>query len=250
MNILITAFNTILYQPLLNILVLLYTYLGDFGIAVIVLTLIIKLLLYPSSLKSLKSQRALTELQPEIKKVQQQYKDDKTGQAKAMMELYKRKKISPFSGCLPLLFQLPILIALYRVFWGGLDSNQMAFLYSWVSAPGAVNTTFLGFLNLAQPNGVMAVLAGISQFIFSKLTMKPQKNSPGEKPGFTNMMQKQMIYFFPILTIMIVWRLPSAIGLYWLVSTLFSIIQHQLVFSRGQDTNPVSQKPTETEKRS
>lgn len=211
---------------------MLYTGLGDFGVAVIILTLIIKFILYPSSLKSLKSQKTLTELQPEIQKIQQQYKDDKAGQAKATMELYQRKKISPFSGCLPLLFQLPILIALYRVFWKGLGTDQMAYLYSWVSAPEAVNFTFLGLIDLSQPNVIMAVLAGLSQFVLSKISMNPSKTSTEGGQGFANIMQKQMVYFLPVITVMIVWRLPSAIGLYWLVSTVFSIIQYQLVLKK------------------
>lgn len=237
MNIFITAFNTILYRPLLNVLVLLYKYLpgNDFGIAIIVLTLVTKFLLYPSSLKSLKSQKALQEIQPEIEKIQKQYKDDRTAQGKALMELYKTRKVSPFSGCLPLLFQLPILIALFRVFWGGLGVEQMKYLYSWVSSPSQIDPTFLGLVDLSQPNPVLAILAGASQFFQSKAMSPKKKNNPDSKPGFASIFQKQMLYIFPIITIFIVWRLPSAIALYWLVSTLFSTIQTFLVFKKRKN---------------
>lgn len=218
---------------------MLYKYLpgNDFGIAIIVLTLVIKFLLYPSSLKSLKSQKALQEIQPEIEKIQKKYKDDRAAQGKALMELYKTRKVSPFSGCLPLLFQLPILIALFRVFWGGLGTEQMKYLYSWVSASSQIDPTFLGIIDLSQPNPVLAILAGVSQFFQSKI-MSPKKSNPGSKPGFANIFQKQMLYIFPIITIFIVWRLPSAIALYWLVSTLFSTIQTILVFKKKTNLKP------------
>jgi len=116
MGVLIQFFNIVLYQPLLNGLILLYTYLPghDLGIAVIVLTLIMKLILHPSSLHAIRSQKALSTLQPKVKEIQRKYKDDKQAGARATMELYKKEKISPFSGCLPLLKQLPNLIAIYQ----------------------------------------------------------------------------------------------------------------------------------------
>src|SRR5688572_820076 len=116
---LVNAFNTVLYYPLFNLLVLIYNYLPghDFGIAIIVLTIIIRFILYPVSVKALNSQKALQKLQPQIQELQKKYKDDKEKQAKETLELYRREKINPFSGLLLALIQLPILIALYNVFW-------------------------------------------------------------------------------------------------------------------------------------
>jgi len=96
-------FNTILYRPLLNFLVLLYKYVPghDFGIAIILLTVIVKLLLYPLGSKAIKSQKNLAEIQPKIKEIQEKYKDDKEKQTRALMEFYKEAKVNPFSGCLP-----------------------------------------------------------------------------------------------------------------------------------------------------
>ncbi len=231
MGAIISFFNIVLYQPLLNGLILIYNYLPgrDFGVAVIVLTLLIRLILHPSSIKAIKSQRALNALQPKVKELQQKYKGEGEKLAEATMELYRQEKISPFSGCLPILLQLPILIALYRVFFFLKDFSPevlKASLYSFVSYPEAINLSLLGLLNLGESNLALAVVAGVLQFIQSKIALPKQKTKKGE---FASMMQSQMLYFFPIFTIFIVWKLGSIIGLYWIVSTLFSIGEHYLV---------------------
>ena len=237
MEIIISVFNTFLYRPLFNALILLYQYLPgrDFGIAVIVLTLLIRFILYPLMAKSIKSQKALSELQPKIQEIQQKYKDDKERQAREMMEFYKKEKINPMGGCLPLLIQLPILIALYRVFWGGLQPESINSLYPFVADPGAINPFFLGLIDLSQASLVLAVLAGISQFFQSKMmTPKMKKSSGSDKASqFSEMMQKQMLYFFPIFTVFILWRMPAAVGLYWLVTALFSIVQQKLIYKKN-----------------
>jgi len=246
MNILISAFNTILYRPLFNVLVLLYEYLPghDFGLAVIALTVSIRLILYPLMIKAIKSQKALSELQPKIQEIQQKYKGEREKQAQATMELYQKAKINPLGGCLPLLVQLPILIALYRVFWKGLQPEAMANLYSFVSHPGAINPTFLGIINLGEASLVLAVLAGIAQFFQTKMVTPKMKKSKqkGQMGQFSEVMQKQMLYFFPIFTVFILWRMPAAIGLYWIVTALFSILQQYLVFKKPSKENP--QLPT------
>jgi len=232
MTILIQAFNTILYQPLFNALVLLYSYLPghDFGIAVIILTVIIRIILYPLMIKSIRSQKILSDLQPKVQEIQRKYKDDKEKQSKELMALYQKEKINPFGGCLPLLIQLPILIALYRVFWKGLQPEAMGMLYNFVPNPGAIDPTFLGFINLAAPSLIFAILAGIAQFFQSKMLMTQKTNGKNDQMGqLSNMMQKQMLYFFPIFTVFILWRLPSAIGLYWIITALFSIGQQYLI---------------------
>ena len=240
MDFFISAFNIILYQPLFNALVFLYQFLPgkDFGIAVIVLTIIIRIILYPLMLKSIKSQKMLSELQPKIQEIQQKYKNDKERQAKEMMGLYQKEKINPFGGCLPLLIQLPILIALYRVFWRGLQPGAISHLYSFVPNPGVINPIFFGLINLAESNFGLAIFAGISQFFQSKMLMSKtphQQVGSGEvkktdkMPQFSNIMQKQMLYFLPIFTVLILLRLPSAIALYWIVTALFSIFQQYLI---------------------
>jgi YidC/Oxa1 family membrane protein insertase len=232
MNILISVFNTVLYQPLLNGLILLYQYIPghDFGIAIIAITLIMRLLLYPSSIRGVRSQKALADLQPKIQEIQKEYKDDKNKQTKLLMELYKKEKINPFSGCLPLLFQLPILIALYQVFLRGLQPESLSqSLYSFVSHPGIINFSFLGLINLAESNIFLALLAGIFQFYQLKISTAQKGIIKKEATGFSKTMQQQMLYFFPIFTVFIIWKLGSVIGLYWIVSILFSIGEQYIV---------------------
>ncbi len=228
-------FNLILYQPLFNALVFLYAFLPghDFGIAIIVLTAAIRLVLYPLMAQSIRSQKILNELQPKIQEIQKQYQGDKQQQAKAMMELYKKEKFNPFGGCLPLLVQLPILLALYQVFWKGFQPEQFKFLYSFISNPGTIDPMFLGIINLSQPNIILAILAGLAQFFQSKMMMpqmKKQSQGNDQMAQFSGMMQKQMIYLLPVFTVFILWKMPSAIGVYWLVTTLFSIIQQRLIY--------------------
>jgi len=233
----INAFKIILYQPLFNALILLYIYLPghDFGVAVIVLTVLIRIVLYPLMVQSIKSQKILSELQPKIQGIQQQFKDDKEKQTREMMELYKKEKINPFGGCLPLLIQFPILIALYQVFWRGLQPGAMRHLYSFTPNPGTIDPTFFGLMNLAVPNLWLAFLAGVLQFFQSKMltpkTLKTEKKT-GQMTQFSNTMQKQMLYFFPVFTVFILWKLPSAIGLYWIITSLFSIGQQYLILKK------------------
>jgi YidC/Oxa1 family membrane protein insertase len=237
-----SAFNAILYRPLLNGLILLYEFLPghDFGVAIIVLTILIKFILYPLGAQGVKSQKILSELQPKIKEIQSKYKNNKEEQTKMLMALYKEKKVNPFAGCLPLLIQLPILFALYRVFWKGFKLEQTAgLLYSFVPNPGVINTFFLGVINLANPNFILALLAGIFQFFQVKMA-SPQVKSKSEKnqaSNFSQAMQNQMQYFMPAFTVIILFRLPSAIGLYWVVVTLFTIIQQYFIFKKSALAN-------------
>jgi len=243
MNFLIQFFNTILYQPLVNLLILLYSYLpgNDFGVAVIILTLITKLILFPSSFKSIQSQRKITAIQPKIKEIQQKYKGDRQAQSRAMMELYQKEKVNPVSGCLPLLLQLPILIALYQVFLRGLESEVLQnTLYNFVPNPNGIDFMFLGIINLGQTNIFLALLAGILQFFQTKISFpqKPKTSltpvNKGEKMDFSSMFQSQMLYLFPVITVLIVWKMGSIIGLYWITATLFSIGEHYIVKKRTQ----------------
>jgi len=233
---LITIFNTFLYRPLFNILILLYDYLPgrDFGLAIIILTVLIKLLFYPLGEKAIKSQKVLSELQPKVKEIQEKYKNDKERQTKEMMELYKREKINPFSGCLPLLIQLPVLIALYRVFWQGFQPEQMALLYNFVPNPGIIKATFFGIVDLAKPNMIMAFLAGIFQFFQTKMSA-PRRKEKKKTNDFSSQLQSQMQYMMPVFIVFILFRLPSAIGLYWLTTTLFTIFQQYFILK--SDTN-------------
>lgn len=229
-------FQEIFYRPILNFLVFLYNVIPghDLGVAIILLTIVIKLVLHPLSLKSLKSQKELQEVQPKIDALKEQYKDNKEGLAKATMELYKEHKINPFSSCLPLLIQLPFLLAVYRVFRDGL-ANRLSLVYPFVYKPETINAFSFGFLDLSKPNIVLAVLAGAAQFWQAKTMMAktPKKTETNSKqPDIAAMMNKQMLYLMPALTIFIGVSLPGGLTLYWFVLTLLTALQQWYMFRK------------------
>lgn len=223
-------FQVIIYEPLFNTLVFLYNIVpgSDIGIAIIGLTVLIKLILFPFSLQSIKSQKALQDIQPKVDELKEKYKGQKEQMAQEMMKLYKENKVNPFSSCLPLLIQFPFLIGVYKVFMSGLNSGSLEILYPFVENPGTINVISMGFLDLSKPNVVLAFLAGGAQFIQTKMLMakKPAVKSPGSKDeGMAAMMNKQMLYMMPILTIFIGISLPGGLALYWLVTTLLMVLQ-------------------------
>lgn len=229
---LISIFDLFLYRPLFNSLILIYNYLPqqDFGLAIVLLTVIIRIIIYPLSVKAVNSQMALQKLQPKIQEIQKKYKDNKEKQAVETLEIYRKEKINPFSGLLLAIIQLPILIALYRVFWLGLKPEELSNLYKFVENPGHINSVFLNIADLAQSSNLLfAVLAGLLQFFQTKMLMTNPKDNKDKVASF---MQKQMVYFFPILTIIILYSLPSALSLYWIVSGLFSIIQQYFILKK------------------
>lgn len=255
-----TIFYLFLYQPIINFLILIYQHIPgqDFGVAIILLTIIIRFFLYPLSAKSIKSQKAITELQPQIKEIQEKYKNDQEKQVKEVLNAYKQAKVSPFSGFVPILIQLPILIALYKVLWDFQNTDLGSVLYSFISVTGEISPLFLGSIDLAktgiiQTNGESVFLlgsmliiigAGISQFFQMKMMMRQiektkKKNKNKNKKGDPTMemaekMQKKMIYFFPFFTVFILMKLPLAIGLYWLITSLFSIGQQHFILKKTQ----------------
>jgi YidC/Oxa1 family membrane protein insertase len=230
-------YHTIIYYPLLNLLVFFYNILPghDMGIVIIVVTVVIRLLLAPSFHKSLKSQKAMNDLQPKLAQLRQQHKGNKEAEAKAMMELYKEHKINPFSSCLPLLLQLPILIGLYQVFNAALGHNEITGLYNFVKAPENISPYFLGLVDLSKPSWIFGVIAGASQFWQSKMMLA--KASPSDDPT-AKMMQAQTTYILPLLSVFIALKLPAGLPLYWIVTTLFAIGQQYYII-RKQKTEVI-----------
>ena len=226
-------FETILYQPLLNILVFFYQFLTgkDLGFAIILLTLFIRFLFLPLTFKSQKSQKEISDFQKEIEEIKLKYKDSKE-QAKALVSFYQEKKLNPFSGFFWVLIQLPILYALYKVFTQGLQGAEIAKLYSFIRAPTQINPFFLGVFDLSKPNIFFAFLAGVLQYFQtppSPITTKPLKD-PMVK--ISNLIQKQMLYFFSLVTFLFLLKFPSALALYWIITSLFSIIFQKIFFKK------------------
>jgi YidC/Oxa1 family membrane protein insertase len=243
-----TLWNDVFIRPLTNLLIGITDVIPghDLGVAIIILTIIIRFILYPLSKKAIQSQRELQAYQPELDKIKEKYKNDKDKQTKATMEFYQEHKINPLSSCLPLLIQMPILIALYWVFRRATAGTVEQLLYSFVPKPENLNARFLGIVDLTRPEVyVLPVLAGASQFyqswmILSRAKKDDKKLGLKEKKtpqDATSMITKQMNYIFPIVTVVFAASLPSAISLYWVTTNLFSIGQ-QYIIMRGELTKP------------
>lgn len=258
-------YTEILYKPLFNAMVFLYNLIPWEGwalaFAIIVLTLLIKLALYTMSSRSIVAQREMQELQPKLNDIQEKYKKDKEKQSQEVMKFYKENKINPFSSCLPLLIQLPILMALYRVFMHGIsDSNELTTnLYPFIYNPGQLQANFLGVLDFSTPNIILAISAGIAQFFQSWLMLKmrtkkelereaerkKRANLSGKPPDFADTasnMTKQMAYIMPVFTIFISLSLPSGLAFYWIVTTVFAIGQQWLVMKKKEKLEFAAEK--------
>lgn len=234
-------FQTLFYQPILNLLVFLYNTVPghDLGVAIVILTVIIKLALYPLSQKSLKSQKALQDLQPKIDEIKKRHADKKEEIGKAIMELYRRNKVNPLSSCLPLLIQLPFLYAVFKVFRVGLENGSLDLVYSFIGRPESINPVSFGFLDLSKTNFYLALLAGLAQFWQTKMMMgkKPAIKSPGAKDeNMMAMMNKQMMYFMPIITVVIAMKFPAGLALYWFITTILTALQQMILFKQKDET--------------
>lgn len=226
MNSFIYLYTELLWRPLFNGLIFFYNTFPwqDFGLAIIALTIVIRLLLTPLFIKAQHAQKKLGLLQPEIKKVQEQHKNNKEAQGKAMMELYAAHQVNPFSGCLMMLLQLPILIALFGVFQGSFKPENLSYLYSFIQNPGTLNPLSFGILDLSKGNIYLGAVAALSQYWQSKLTLVALP-SAAEKGEFTKVLQWQTLYFLPALVLFWSYSLPSALTLYWTILNLLGIVQ-------------------------
>lgn len=237
----IWLYTELLFRPILNILIWLYVTIpgADLGIAIIVMTVIIKAILYPLTAQQLKQQKAMQSIQPKIAEVRKRLKDDKEAQAKELMELYRKEKVNPASSCLPLLIQLPVFIALYQALSVGLKSETLTQLYSFVPNPGMIDATLLGLVDLSNPSYVLAVLASAVQFWQSWLMFKkpgaikrPPEDVKDEKGSkdedMTAMINKQMMYMMPIITLIIGIKLPGGLTLYWFIMSILTVAQQYI----------------------
>lgn len=251
-----TFFETILYIPLYNILVFLVWLIPghSFGWAIVILTILIRIILWPSSVKAARAQVKMQAIQPEVQRIRKEIKDQQE-QGKAMMALYKKEGVSPFGSCLPLLIQMPIIIILYQVFRTGIDASHFNILYSFVPRPESINASFFG-IDLSKPElWILPLLAGISQFALSYLMMpnhitKKKIIPEGKKEEIDpmQMMNKQMIYFFPVITFIFARSMPAAVSVYWVVTTLFGIGQQLYVNKHIKKEKFIEKSVVEAEK--
>jgi YidC/Oxa1 family membrane protein insertase len=225
-----SLFHIVLVQPLLNALVFLYLWLPgrDMGMAIIALTVIIRIILWPLSHKALHSQRQMQSIQPQLGEIKRKYAQDKAKQAQEMAALYKQYKINPLLGCLPLLVQFPILLALFRVFQLGLQEGVWQQLYSFTPRPEQLDPTLMGIIDLSERSIVLALLAGVLQFIQSFMLMPSKAAQKAQGGSVAAALNKQMLVFFPLLTVFFGLSFPAALPLYWVVTTLFAIFQQYI----------------------
>ena len=220
-------FNQFLYRPLLNILIVLCLFLPgqDFGLAVIIVTVAFKAFLLPLNKKMEKNRKDLVKIQPEIKKIQKEFEGDEAQQLEKIKNLYKEYKINPLNSFVPLLIQFPILIALYQVFLNGLNQSD---LYEFIPYSGSINYSFLG-IDLTTSSLVLAVLAGMIYFVQIKTSLNQTKKSDNKKNDVMAGFQKQMPYFFSLLTFFVLVRIPAAVSLYLMISSLFTMTQQYIL---------------------
>ena len=226
-------YQEILYRPLLNALVFLYNTVGfhDLGIAIILVTLLIRIVLFPLFHKSTRHQLIMQHLQPKVRKIQQEYKSDMKRQGEAMMQLYKEYGINPFSGFGFLIIQVLILIPLYSIFRNIFAADAFAKLYAFVSPPGVLHETLLDLINL-KSHGMLTlsflvvIAAAIAQFVQVRMSL-PKKHA-GPEPQ-AEQMNRMMMVMGPVLTLIIFSNLPAAVSLYWLTTSVFSIIQQNII---------------------
>src|SRR3989344_1817058 len=225
----IAFFKTIIYIPLYNLLILILNVSWiDAGIATIVLTLIVKVILYPIAKKSTITQLMMKEKSGELNLIKEKYKD-RQEQAVKVMEFYKKNKINPFSSIFTVIIQIPIILSLYYIFLkSGLPAIDTTMLYSFIKVPESVSMNFLGLLDISQKSIFLALLAAITSFLqmhLSTSTASNQESKSSGNPDLSTMMAKQMKYTMPILVFFISWKISGVIALYWFVSNLLGIAQ-------------------------
>src|SRR3989338_1361485 len=236
-----TIFHAIVYDPLYNGLVFLGDVVPghDMGLAVVALTIIVRIIFYPLSRQAVLTQEAMKRIAPEGEALKEKYKEKKEEQAREIFALYKKYNIRPFSSVLLMLVQLPILLGLYCVFaWGGFPEVDASLLYSFVPSPvGVVDMNFLGFIPMDGHSVILAILAGVTQIIYTRLSMGPRKKHT--KPmgdSFSSDMARsfdiQMRYVFPILIAFISYTVVAAAPLYWVTSNSFLIMQEYITGKR------------------
>jgi YidC/Oxa1 family membrane protein insertase len=233
-----TLWNSVFYQPIYNILIFIINNItfGDVGFAIILVTIIVKLVLSPLTKKSIKSQILMKKMEPELKQIKKDF-PNKEEQAKKTFELYKKYGTNPFSGCLVVLLQLPVIFALYYVFYKDLSIDE-SLIYSFIQAPALLHTNFLGLIEMGSKSVFLGVLAGVTQFIQGYLSspVGPKKmdivkeseknNEPKTfQEQLSDSMQMNVKYILPIFIGFVAWKISAAVALYWIVSNIFTIVQ-------------------------
>ncbi|MFA5997779.1 MAG: YidC/Oxa1 family membrane protein insertase [Candidatus Paceibacterota bacterium] len=226
-----TFFHAVFYNPIYNALVALVALVpgGDVGVAVIILTIVIRLVLLPFSLSAARTQRSMKVLEPKIKELKEKHKGDKEKEAIETLALYREARVNPFASILMVFIQIPVLLALYWVFYNEPFSTiNVARLYALTPVPDFISLEFLGIISVAGKSIILALLAGLSQFLQAHMalsgTMKPSAEG-GMQNDFQRVMGMQLKYVFPFLIGAISYTTSGAIALYFITTNLAGSVQ-------------------------
>jgi YidC/Oxa1 family membrane protein insertase len=239
--------HNVFFDPIYNSLVFFIDIVpgGDVGIAIILTVIMVKLVLLPLSLKAVRTQLIMREIEPKLKELKETLKDNKEEQARKMLQLFQEYKLNPFMSIVLVFIQIPIVFALYfSVYKGGgvsLPAINTELLYSFIPTPAVVNMILLGVLDITTRNLPLAVLAGVTQYIHTnmslpKLTPRDPKAEPDFKEDFTRSMQIQMRYVLPVIIGVAAYSISAAIALYFTISNLMAILQEYVVRRKGLKT--------------
>jgi YidC/Oxa1 family membrane protein insertase len=193
--------------PLVHLLDFFKNLLGNYGLSILVVTFIIRLIIFPLAWKQQQSTRAMQKLQPEIMKIREKYKNDPQKMNQEMMLLYQKHGVNPMAGCLPVLIQFPILLAIFHAISRDLNIKNSTFLWLKLGAP--------------DPYYILPLLAALTtflQFVATRSADNPQ--------------MRVMVWVFPIMIFILAYQFPAALSLYWVYGNIFSIIQSLLIFQR------------------
>jgi YidC/Oxa1 family membrane protein insertase len=228
-----SIFQAVIYQPLYNGLVVLLDILpgwADAGIAIIILTFVVKLALFPLSRRAVETQLRIKEIEPELNALKAEFKDDRQTQAVKMMELYKKYKINPFLSSLLVFIQIPIIFGLFFIARSGLPTINPDIIYHFIPTPNVVNTNFIGLIDIAGKSFILAFGVGLSSFFQMKYSFpKPKPREKGATPSFKDdlarSMHIQMRFVMPVVLGFVSYYISGAVALYWITSNLFTIGQ-------------------------
>lgn len=237
--------HTFFFDPVYNGLVFFIDVVpgGDVGLAIIGMTIFVKILLLPLSLKAARTQRVMRTLEPKLKAVKERFKDKREEQARAMMELYREAGLNPFASILLLFIQIPIVVSLYlSVYSGGgvpLPAINAELLYPFIPQPETANMIFLGIVNIAERSLPLALFAGITQFVHARMAIPaPEPRVAGAAPNlredFARSMHLQMRYVMPLIIFFVAYTISASIALYFVVSNLAMIAQEFIVKRRAE----------------
>lgn len=235
--------HTFFFDPVYNGLVFFIDVVpgGDVGIAIICITLLVKIILLPLSLKAARTQKIMRELDPKLRDIKERLKDKREEQARAIMELYREAGLNPFASIFLLFIQIPIIVSVYLSVYGGggvpLPAINTDLLYAFIPSPETVDMIFLGLIDIAGKSLPLALLAGVTQFAHSwlaipKLEPRKEGEAPSLQADFARSMQLQMKYVMPIIIFVVAYTISAAVALYFAVSNLAMIAQELFVIRK------------------